>query len=289
MKVNQPRTLLAALLMLALTGCAHTNGRDNTTLDNREASLPQGVCGESLDKSQRISFTMAQQAFQKGEYFSSLAMLEQLDDRLITKQALQASAYRKTAQWDEAKALYHDLLSSCVKGNAEHGLGLVAAYQGDVEQAKQWLSQAVKDEPANANIHNDYGFLLLSMGDIPAARQQLLTALELAPKSEVTAKNLWLLLVRNNEGSTALDLQQRFGWKKDEVEKLLYAAQHFYPLGSAAPQSVPQSAPESLSALIDTDVGTDVGTNIETNVETDVGTDVDSATDAPAAPNGERL
>ncbi|MFD2017333.1 hypothetical protein ACFSJQ_20765 [Vibrio olivae] len=175
---------------------------------------------------------MAKQAFIHGQYYSSLATLEQVEDNLITKLALQASAHRKAGQWEEAKDLYQELLSSCLKGNAAHGLGLIAAYQGKYLLSRDWLEIAIKAEPANANIRNDYGFLLLSLGQEKQARTQLVTALELSPDNQTAAKNLWLVLRRGSEEQAALSLQRRFSWTPQESNKLAVAAARLNPLST---------------------------------------------------------
>ncbi len=218
---------IVSLLALLLTACSTQNSAP-IAAQNFESA--QGLCGEKLPKSAGMKMTMANQAFHGGQYFSSLATLQQIDDDLITKSALQASAHRKAGQWEEAKLLYQDLLSTCIKGNAAHGLGLIAAYQSKYLLARDWLEIAVRSEPANANIRNDYGFLLLSLGDEQNARKQLVTALELNPRDQTAAKNLWLVLTRNQEHQAAMSLQQRFSWSKEENQKLTSAAINLQPL-----------------------------------------------------------
>ena len=177
-----------------------------------------------------MKISMARQAFREGQYYSSLASLEKMDFDGITKRALQASAYRKAGDLDEAKKVYHTLLNTCVKGNAEHGLGLISAYQGDMKEAQTWLAKAAKAEPANPNIRNDYGFLLLSIGDEKKARGEFITALELDPNNQTAAKNLWLVLFRNHETQALDGLNQRFNWNEDETQKLKLAASQFSPI-----------------------------------------------------------
>lgn len=211
---------------ITLSACAVTP----TPVAKQTPQTTKGLCGESLSKQDGMKISMAKQAFQRGQYFSSLATLEQIDSSLVTKQALQASAYRKTGQLAKAQTLYTHLLSSCIEGNAAHGLGLIAAYQGDVRQAQQWLSQAVREEPANANIRNDYGFLLLSTGEEQQARNEFITALELNPQHQTAAKNLWLVLLRNHEDLAASQLKARFAWSDTESQKMTQAAKQLKPI-----------------------------------------------------------
>ena len=189
-----------------------------------------GLCGEHLSKSMGMQISMAKQSFQQGQYYSSLATLEKIDSDSVTKRALQASAYRKAGELDDAKKIYQSLLDTCVKGNAQHGLGLISAYQSDMKSAQTWLSKAAKSEPANPNIRNDYGFLLLSIGEDKKARGEFITALELAPTNETAAKNLWLVLFRNHETKAASSLNKRFSWSDAETQKLTLAATQFSPI-----------------------------------------------------------
>ncbi len=220
--------------LLSLILCACTTNSPEPIAQNIEST--PGLCGEKLPQAAGLKMTMANQAFHNGQYFSSLATLQQIDENLITKSALQASAHRKAGQWEQAKILYQDLLSSCIKGNAAHGLGLIAAYQGKFLLARDWLEIAVRAEPANANIRNDYGFLLLSLGDEANARTQLVTALELNPRDQIAAKNLWLVLTRGKEDNAAQSLQQRFAWTNEEHNKLTLAAVSLHPLSNSEPK-----------------------------------------------------
>lgn len=211
------------LVVLMMAGCSS----QPASVEKSVTEVSEGVCGDTLPKQHRMRITLAKQAFQRGEYFSALATLDQVDGDWITKKTLQASAYRKTEQWDKAESLYIQLMSSCIRGNAEHGLGLIAAYKGDLEDARSWLEQAVGTEPTNANIRNDYGFILLSLGRKALARNELITALELNPNHETAAKNLWLLLSVSGETNAAFSLQQRFSWNSSQMDKLNNAVYSF--------------------------------------------------------------
>lgn len=189
-----------------------------------------GLCGEHISKRDGMTLSIAKQNFQNGLYLSSLANLEHINNNLISKKALQASAYRKSGQLEEAKNIYNKLLNSCLDGNAAHGLGLVAAYQGNMLDAKHWFTFAISKQPTNANIQNDFGFLLFSLGEVEKARHQFLTALELDPQHQIAAKNLWLALLNNGEHVAAEKLRSRFEWDEGESDKFANAAKQFTPI-----------------------------------------------------------
>lgn len=234
--MNALGLIFSAVILLGGCSSQPDNFEKNAALESKVDQLEiadkktEGLCGETLSKPIGMKISMAKQAFEGKQYYSSIATLEQIDESLITKKALLASAYRKSGQLDKAQSLYQSLLSTCISGNAAHGLGVIAAYRNDMKQAQIWLSQAVAKESANANIRNDYGFVLLSIGKDDAAREQFITALELDPNHQIAAKNLWLVLTRENETKAAKSLEQRFSWSPEEGNKLALAAKSFHPM-----------------------------------------------------------
>lgn len=224
--------VMTVLASIWLVGCTSS---PQSVVQNIPQQAP-GLCDEQLSKNEGMQISLAKQSFQQGHYYSSLATLEKVPSQTITKQALQASAYRKAGEWEQAGKVYQELLNTCVKGNAQHGLGLMSAYQGDMQAAEHWLQLAAKSEPANPNIRNDYGFLLFSLGKEHQARGELITALELSPHNQTVAKNLWLVLYRNHETRAVTSLSHRFNWSESETQKLALAANQFKPLQFDGPQ-----------------------------------------------------
>lgn len=221
--------LLITIAAILLSACS-SSPQSTSTSAQRVPEQDAGLCHEHLSKSVGMQISMARQAFQRGQYYSSLASLEKINSDGVTKRALQASAFRKAGELEKADDVYRTLLSTCLKGNAEHGLGLISAYQGDMKAAQTWLASAAKTEPANPNIRNDYGFLLLSIGEESRARAEFITALELDPNNKTAAKNLWLVLFLNHETKAMESLNQRFNWDQTERKKLTLAATQFSPI-----------------------------------------------------------
>lgn len=191
-----------------------------------------GLCDEQFSQSVGMQISMAQQAFANQNYYSSLAMLQKIEGTYITKTALEAKALLKTNQWDEANKKFTELLNTCLKGQAAHGLGLLTAYQKKYKEAGHWLRFAVDMEPADSNIRNDYGFYMLLVDEVEVAKKEFLTALELNPNNHRAAKNLWLALARDNDLRAAESLTRRYGWDRLESQKLANALNNFNPIQS---------------------------------------------------------
>lgn len=214
---------LLVLIPLILAGCSSSQ-------QPVEYTQSPGACNEKLSQSQGMKLSMAQQAFSKQQYYSTLAMLKKMGTTSVSQSALQAKALLKTSQWDEASKVYDRLLDTCLKGEAAHGLGLISAYRQNYQQAGKWLRLAVDVEPDNSAIRNDYGFFLLLNDDTDAAKREFLTALELNPNNHRSAKNLWLALSRDNDRKGAQSLIKRYGWGYKENRELVTALRSFNPL-----------------------------------------------------------
>lgn len=216
--------LVSALLLL--TACASDKEYATTTATERH----NGLCGEAVSAQEGLQLSIAQQAFQRGEYRSSLALLEKVKTESTAKIALQANALRKSGEREMAELKYRKMLTTCLRGNAEHGLGMIAIDQGQYSNALEWLRKAARDEPTNANIRNDLGFLLFSIGKYHHAKGELLTALELNPNHSQAARNLWMALMKNGEASVADNLASHYGWSLEDQHKMRVVMMSFRPL-----------------------------------------------------------
>lgn len=212
-----------AILSILISACT------SAPRDTAYSQAP-GLCDEQFSPSVGMQFSMVQQAIASHKYYSALAMLQQIEGSYITKSAMEAKALLKTNQWDEANKKYTSLLSSCVKGQAAHGLGILAAYQKQYKESGHWLRFAVEVDPANADIRNDYGFYLLMIDEAEMAKKEFLTALEINPENAKAAKNLWLTLARVEDLKAAESLSRRYGWDEAENQKLVNAHEHFNPI-----------------------------------------------------------
>lgn len=237
-KSHDKRHWLVALglgMLLALSGCS------NSASPQAAASSPSGACGESLSAEEGVKLSLIRQQLQQAQYYSALAELEMLPERSLSTDLLRAYSYRKLGKWSLAAAIYHELQTTCLAGQAYHGLGLIAAYQDDLDQAMHWLTLAAKASPVTADIRNDLGFLLLITGQDERARDELLTALELNPEHPNAARNLWFVLLKNRQHRMADQLASRFQWQPNERQAVLDAIAVFKPLSLRQPAAREQS------------------------------------------------
>ncbi|SFA80718.1 Tetratricopeptide repeat-containing protein [Collimonas sp. OK607] len=143
---------------------------------------------------------------EKGMYFASLAHIdayEQQNGSTPDIQRLRADALRETRQSAAADAAYRKLLNSSEASAAWHGLGLMAAQNGDYKGATASLREAAKREPTNPVMLSDLGYAMLRSGDIAAARVPLAQAAELAPDNRKMIGNLALFLLVSGDAGKA--------------------------------------------------------------------------------------
>ena len=237
-RLRQAGSLL--LCCLSLGGCWNTTPQQQSQREDAaaaaqaeeqaRASQSRGLCGEEIAPALGLKLAMAQQQQQQGRLYAALAGLNTLDSDSPTYRLVRADLLRRLGQYEQARGLYQQLQSTCLAGRALYGLGLIAAWQGQVADALRQLDQAVKLAPTQADLRNDYGFLLLMSGQDQAARSQLMTALELDGKHTTAARNLWFLLLKEGDQPAADALARRFNWSAAEQGQMLTAIQHFVPL-----------------------------------------------------------
>ncbi|MFC6671234.1 tetratricopeptide repeat protein [Marinobacterium aestuariivivens] len=219
------------LLALLLSGCGTTSNfrMAEYRAQEPEPPQPQGYCGERLDASVGVQLSLVRQQRARGQLFSALASLDALADETPTYRLLRADILREMGRFDDAREQYAALADSCLAGQALHGLGRIDAQEQRPSMALARLRAAVTRIPTDADLRNDLGFLLLAMGQDEPARRELLTALELDSGHGAAARNLWFLLLKNNENDAARLLAGRFGWSAQEEQQYRSAVARFTP------------------------------------------------------------
>lgn len=120
----------------------------------------------------------------------------------------------------QAKALFLELRDTRLDGEAQHGLGLIAAREADLERATEYFIRAVRQRPTNVVMRNDLGFALLRAGRFEDARLQLATALELSPDNERARSNLIMLLMIRGDQQGVRSLAASAGLDASELDRL---------------------------------------------------------------------
>ncbi len=171
-----------------------------------QARAPQGQARP------KVALSLIRQAQSEGRYFASLAYVDayrQAYGDTPEVQVLRANALRRTGQVQASADAYRALLGGPQAAYAFHGLGLLAGGQGDFEQAADYLGQAARLRPTDAQMLNDLGYALLRGGSIQAARVPLGQAAELEPGNARILANLALLLLAEGDARGAGEVMDR--------------------------------------------------------------------------------
>jgi len=125
----------------------------------------------------------------------------------MTAQFCQAAAeeYAASGKTIEAiemfdQAARHDPTFSDINA---HRLAVLHAEAGSSQQAATYFKKALELTPRSADIHNDYGFYLLSQGDLDSAESQFKEALSQVPNHARAKMNLGLLAARKGDINAA--------------------------------------------------------------------------------------
>ncbi|MGO2241168.1 MAG: tetratricopeptide repeat protein [Halomonas sp.] len=194
MKYTLGVMVLGASFVLA--GCASMGG--NSARQNNQ-------CGP-MEQEQQLAIQLAGDMADQGRLHAALAHLEQLPEKLPEVRLRKATVLRKLGD-PQATALYESLLNSCVSAEAYHGLGQIAAINGNYEQALTHMQTAANLYPSSFTIRNDLGFVHLQRRELDKARFEFMTALELSQDDTLPLENLLTLLMYEDkwqESSTLL-------------------------------------------------------------------------------------
>ncbi|WP_038495068.1 tetratricopeptide repeat protein [Collimonas arenae] len=198
--------LSVALFLLSLGGCA-SDAAKVYAQQNEAAQLRQQAEEKAPTPDNKGMYLgMIRQMQEQGMYFASLAHIdayEQKNGSTPEVQRLRADALRETRQDAAADAVYRKLLTSDEAGAAWHGLGLLAAQNGDYPAAVKALREAARREPTNAAMLSDLGYAMLRSGDTASARVPLAQAAELMPDNRKMIGNLALLLLVSGDPEKA--------------------------------------------------------------------------------------
>lgn len=203
-----------------------------------DAQLPK------YEESKPAYLRVITQMQKEGLWFASLAHIDALESQWKVSahsRLLRADALRHTGNKDLSAALYRQLLDGQYASSAWHGLGLIAAADGNFDEAVTRFQMAQKKSPTNAQILNDLGFALLHTGRAAQAGLPLKQAAQLDAKNARIQSNLALYLVMFGSTEEALAWMNQSAMSKEQRVKVLERAQAF---GEA-----PIHAEESMNAV----------------------------------------
>ena len=165
---------------------------------------------------------------EKGLYFASLAHLDAFDQRWPNHPraaVLRGDALRETGYYERAAAVYRALLKGEQSFAAHHGLGIIAARQGNRPEAIAQLLRANALAPTQVAVLNDLGYLQLLDMQLEDARMNLQKAAELDQKNQKVAANLVLLFLLEGKPEKAAGLIKWYQLPEAQCQQLERKAQ----------------------------------------------------------------
>lgn len=198
MKYTISTVLLSASLLMS--GCASTM---NTSSSSHNQCRP-------LESEQQLALQLASDMAEQGRLHAALAHFERLPETLPEVRLNKAVVLRKLGD-PQAAELYRSLLNSCVAAEAHHGLGQIAAINGNYPEALTQMQTAAELYPSSYTIRNDLGFVYLQLRELDKAQFEFMTALELSQDDALPLENLLTLLMYEDkwQESSALLRQGR--------------------------------------------------------------------------------
>lgn len=184
------------IAMAVLSACAPLS-------ESRQAGNLQQDCGEAHDGDTAMRLDVVRKLRDQGRLYAALAHLDDVETNALQARYLRADILRQSGRSAEAQPIYESLLETCLKGEAHHGLGLIAGRDGQLNNAVSELAQAARLLPVESRVRNDYGYALLLKGDLETARREFLTAIELDEDARLAETNLVILLFMSGEQQQA--------------------------------------------------------------------------------------
>lgn len=212
-----------------------------------EAQLPK------FEETQSSYLRVITQMQKEGMWFASLAHIDALESQWKVSEhsrLLRADALRHTGNAAMSSALYKQLLGGQFAARAWHGLGLLAAADGQFDLAVEHLQSAQKKSPTNALLLNDLGFALLHTTKGAHAALPLKQAAQLEPTNTRIQTNLALYLVMFGQTQEALAWMNQTAMTKEHRERVFATAQMLasepakaaQPINALALPDIPKSS-----------------------------------------------
>ena len=221
------------MILISLGGCASSS----------KAVAQATSCDVPLTQAESMKLDLVEQSIKEGQYYSALAHLE--TDGSTSPKAiwLKAEGQRKTGLLAEAYDSYRDLSLTCMNAYGHSGMAKILATRGDLPQARQQMLTARKLAPTNADIRNDYGFILLAHRQFKDAQREFMTALQLAPGHPVAIRNMVMSLILDGDSRTAVRMAKNNGIDATEFKGLVSKANSFKQPAFANSSSIKKGAP----------------------------------------------
>lgn len=207
--------IMALTLTVLTAGCAGLPQGKSTTATSQTVSCERDVQPEA-----QVHLDLVDRLTTADKPYAALAQLQAESLASLRHWLRKGKLLASTGRMVEAETLFRDLVARCDSGEARHGLGMILLKTGRIDEGLVALQRARSQQPALANIRNDYGYGLLLSGAYEHAAFELRTALELADGQGPVRQNLAAayLLTDDHQGLQLLKTQYGFG-----VDELAHA------------------------------------------------------------------
>jgi Flp pilus assembly protein TadD len=232
------KTMAACLTSLGLVACTGLGtGGMFASLETKA-----GSCDKDLGPTGNTRLATIQQLVDDKKPYAALAELDALGADSPKAILLRAEALRQVERHNDARVQYDRLLNTCLAARAHHGLGLMLAKDGRLNEAIQSLLAARQALPTDANVRNDYGYALLLNRRWDDAQFEFLTVLDLLPNDIRASRNLLLLALAQGKTDLAQQMANKLKLDPASLERMgaqanaiRHPAAPLPPPGSAAP------------------------------------------------------
>jgi Flp pilus assembly protein TadD len=210
--------------LLVLGGCGSTKPfyAGGAEPAQRNAAQSAAMAANAADAEPAVAvdsratyLKLVEQMQRDKQWFASLAHLEALEQRWgASPEAtrLRADAQRQTGQAAASRTSYRTLIGTPLEGAGYHGLGLLAAADGDDAEALKMLAQAQRRAPTDALLLSDLGYAQLRAGHRAEARVPLMQALQLQPDQPKVQANVALYLAASEQPDAAESMMASLQW-----------------------------------------------------------------------------
>lgn len=237
---QQVLALLLGCSMCLLASCGAIKPPSANTAPQKQRPPP---CQDDIAPADNVALTGIEQSIAQDKSHAALAQLDALNLKSPRAQLLRADAWRRVGRTADAERLYGTLLSSCLSGQAHHGLGLLLASTQTHVESLEHLQKARELMPTDAQVRNDLGYAFLLRRALPDARFEFMTAIELSPDFQRPRHNLYMLAALQNEDGAIKALARQWGMDPGTEASLQASARQLPRIAPPEPAKAGASRP----------------------------------------------
>ena len=213
-------TIFGLTVAMLASGCVHQPPASDTTQRTAPEKL---TCNARIQPEEQVQLDRVDTLMARDHDHAALAQLEARPLSTVDHWVRYGQLKAATGQLDEAERIFQGLVDQCGTGRSHHGLGMVLLKKDEVLAALDHLKIAREKTPASPQVRNDYGYVLLMMGEYDQAAYELRTAMELGDGQGPVRQNLAVayLLTENWAGLQWMTQEYNFTGKEREYAERL--------------------------------------------------------------------